>query len=322
MTPEFDLIAKYFTRPVKSASLGVGDDCALIAVSPGHELAISTDTLASGTHFFPDADPAKLGHKALAVNLSDLAAMGAVPRYVTLALTLPAIDGQWLAAFSSGFFKLADEFGVELIGGDTTRGPLSMTLTVFGEVEIGKALRRDRALAGDDIWVSGSLGGAALALRHLQGTAALKPGVAERALERLYTPSPRIALGRGLVPIAHAAIDISDGLVADLQHICERSGLAATIEWPSVPLSPSLLSIGPELRVLCALAGGDDYELCFTASENMRSRLVSIAAQLGVPLTRVGKMQAGNPEVTVHDERGDTLKLHAAGFDHFSSQAK
>lgn len=319
MTPEFDLIAKYFTRPVKSASLGVGDDCALIAVSPGRELAISTDTLVSGTHFFAEADPFKLGHKALAVNLSDLAAMGAAPRYVTLALTLPVIDEQWLEAFSSGFFKLADEFGVELIGGDTTRGPLSMTLTAFGEVEIGKALRRDRALAGDDIWISGSLGGAALALKHLQGSLVLKCGVVERALERLNTPVPRVALGLALVGVAHAAIDISDGLIADLKHICERSGLAAGIEWSSIPLSPSLLSVVPELRMACALAGGDDYELCFAAPENVRDELDSIGAQLGVPLTRIGQMQAGDPAVTVHDERGNVLKLEFAGFDHFSA---
>ncbi len=319
MTPEFDLIAKYFTRPVKRASLGVGDDCALIDVSAGCELVISTDTLVSSTHFFADADPAKLGHKALAVNLSDLAAMGAAPRYVMLALTLPSIDEKWLAAFSAGFFKLADEFGVELIGGDTTRGPLSITLTVFGEVETGKALRRDRALAGDDIWVSGSLGGAALALRHLQGAMVLKPGVVESVLERLHTPLPRIALGLALLDIAHAAIDVSDGLVADLKHICERSGLAAAIEWPSIPLSPSLLSVGPEVRIACALAGGDDYELCFTAPENVRSKLESIAAQLDIPLTKIGKMQAGDPEVVVQDERGKALKLDVDGFDHFSA---
>ena len=319
MTPEFDLIAKYFTRPVANALLGVGDDCALIRVATGRELAISTDTLVSGTHFFPGADPLKLGHKALAVNLSDLAAMGAMPRYVTLALTLPAVDAAWLEAFSRGFFKLADEAGIELIGGDTTRGPLSMTLTAFGEVPAGKALRRDGARAGDDIWVSGSLGGAALALRHLQGALVLKHIVLVHALERLHLPAPRNALGCALVDVAHSAIDISDGLIADLTHICGRSGLAAVVEWPSVPLSPTLLSVGPEFRVPCALAGGDDYELCVTASENRRAAIEAIAAATGVALTRIGKMQAGNPQVIVQDERGAPMHVVAAGFDHFAA---
>ena len=319
MTPEFDLIAKYFTRPVVRASLGVGDDCALIHVAPGCELAISTDTLVSGTHFFPDADAFKLGHKALAVNLSDLAAMGATPRYATLALTLPAVDEAWLDAFSRGFFKLADDAGIELIGGDTTRGPLSMTLTVFGEVPAGKALRRDAAQSGDDIWVSGSLGGAALALKHLQGVLVLKPDILERALERLHLPAPRNALGCALVDVAHSAIDISDGLVADLGHLCERSGLAAVVEWPSVPLSSTLLSAGAEFHVSCALAGGDDYELCFTAAENRRLDIDAIAATTGVALTRIGKMQAGNSQVSVRDERGAPMNVAVGGFDQFAA---
>ena len=319
MTPEFDLIAKYFTRPVARALLGVGDDCALVRVAPGCELAISTDTLVSGTHFFPDADPLKLGHKALAVNLSDLAAMGAAPRYVTLALTLPAVDARWLDAFSRGLFKLADASGVEVIGGDTTRGPLAMTLTVMGEVAAGKALRRDAAREGDDIWVSGSLGGAALALAHLRGTVALESGVLERALEPLHLPAPRNALGCALVGVAHAAIDISDGLLADLAHICERSGLSAMVEWPSVPLSPTLLSVGPELRVPCALAGGDDYELCFTAGANRRIEIEALATATGVALTRIGRMQAGPSQVSVSDERGAPMNFPVAGFDHFAA---
>ena len=319
MTPEFDLIAKYFTRPAKHAVLGVGDDCALIQVSPGCELAISTDTLVSGTHFFADADPFKLGQKALAVNLSDLAAMGATPRYVTLALTLPAVDPDWLDGFSRGLFKLADESAIELIGGDTTRGPLSMTLTVFGEVPIGKALRRDRAEEGDDIWVSGSLGGAALALKHLQGQVVLRPAVLEQVLERFHTPAPRIALGQALRGCAHAAIDVSDGLVADLAHICERSNLAADIEWASIPLSTALMSVDPAMRIPCALAGGDDYELCFTADENQREAIDAIAEKTGVPLTRIGRMRRGEARVTVHDEHGGVLPVSARGFDHFSA---
>lgn len=318
MTPEFSLIAKYFTRPTPTAVLGVGDDCALINVSNGHELAISTDTLVAGTHFFADADPRKLGHKALAVNLSDLAAMGAVPRYATLALTLPSVDDDWLAAFAGGFFSLADKYGLELIGGDTTRGPLSMTLTVFGEVPSTSALRRDGARAGDDVWVSGSLGSAALALKHLQSEVTLKPNIFERAAERLHTPTPRIDIGMALRGIASAAIDISDGLLADLGHICERSRLAATIAWAEVPLSPVLLSVGPELRIACALAGGDDYELCFTAPVSSRGRLEAVSTAAGVPLTRIGTMQAGDAGVMVRDERGGVMTTSAAGFDHFS----
>ena len=319
MTPEFDLIAKYFTRPVARASLGVGDDCALIRIADGCELAISTDTLVSGTHFFADAEPFKLGHKALAVNLSDLAAMGATPRYVTLALTLPTVDVVWLDAFSRGFFKLADETGVELIGGDTTRGPLSMTLTAFGEVPAGTALLRHGARDGDDIWVSGALGGAALALSHLQGAVQLNPVVLERALERLHTPVPRNSLGCALRELAcvHSAIDISDGLIADLMHICERSGLAAVVEWPSIPLSPALLLVGPEWRVPCALAGGDDYELCFTADAGHRRDIEAVALTRGVALSRVGQMETGIPQVTVRDERGAPMNVAVAGFDHF-----
>jgi len=318
MTPEFDLIETYFTMPAQKALLGVGDDCALIGLAAGNELAISTDTLVSGVHFFADADPFKLGRKALAVNLSDLAAMGAAPRFVTLAITLPSIDPAWLSAFSRGFFELAEQAGIELIGGDTTRGPLSMTLTVLGEVPTGDALRRDRAQDGDDIWVSGSVGGAALGLKYLQGTVTLKPGVAERALERLHAPVPRNKIGEKLRGVANAAIDISDGLVADLAHICQRSQLAAAIEWALIPISPALLSVGPDVRMACALAGGDDYELCFTAHERMREAIAVIASEAGVPLTRIGRMRSGAANVSVLDERGNELNTAIAGFDHFS----
>lgn len=319
MTPEFNLIARHFTRPAPRAVLGVGDDCALIEIADGHELAISTDTLVAGTHFFADANAEKLGHKALAVNLSDLAAMGAVPRYVTLALTLPSVDESWLAAFSRGFFSLADKHGIELIGGDTTRGSLSMTLTVFGEAPAGSALRRSGAGAGDDVWVSGSLGGAALALKHMQSAVLLKPNVFDRAAERLHTPLPRVELGLALLGIATAAIDVSDGLLADLGHVCERSQLAATIDWANVPLSPALLSVGPEIRIACGLAGGDDYELCFTAPASNRERIDAISSRVALPLTRIGTMHEGEARVQVRDERGQILNVLTAGFDHFSS---
>ncbi len=321
MSPEFELIAKYFTRPFKNATLGVGDDCALITVSPGHELAISTDTLASGTHFFPNADPEKLGHKALAVNLSDIAAMGALPRYVTLALTLPSIDEHWIAAFARGFFSLADEAEVELIGGDTTRGPLAITITAMGEVGAGQALRRSGAKVGDDIWVSGTLGGAALALKHLLGAVALGADIFERAAMLLDKPRPRIALGRALVGVATSAIDISDGLVADLTHICERSMLSAEIIWPEIQIFPGLLSVEEDQRIECALAGGDDYELCFTAPEIVRDKLLRISADSGLILTRIGSMRPGQPQVRVCDARGGEMNVHACGFDHFANAA-
>jgi thiamine-monophosphate kinase len=284
-------------------------------------LAISTDTLVSRTHFFPDADAEKLGHKALAVNLSDLAAMGATPRYVTLALTLPSIDDQWLAAFARGFFALADKNGVELIGGDTTRGPLSMTLTVLGDVGIGKALRRDGACAGDDIWVSGDLGGAALALRHMQGNVKLPTQVFDSAAAKLHTPNPRVALGRALLGVATSAIDISDGLVADLSHLCERSQLSAQLVMNDVPFFAPLQSLDVVLRHACTLAGGDDYELCFTAPEKMREELLHISAEIGLALTRIGSMRAGTPQVQVHNENGEVMKIAQAGFDHFAAQA-
>ena len=318
MSPEFDLIAKYFTRPVRHAVLGVGDDCALVQISPGCELAITTDTLASGTHFFPDTGAEKLGHKALAVNLSDLAAMGALPRYVTLALTLPAIDEVWLVAFSRGFFALADEYQVELIGGDTTRGPLSITVTAFGEVDTGRAIRRDGAKEGEDIWVSGSLGAAALALKHLQGDITLSTESFERAVMRLEAPNPRIALGRALVGVATSAVDISDGLVADLAHICRRSGLAASVEWSKVPMATPLLSASTGQQRACALAGGDDYELCFTAPAVNRALLRDLSSTSGLALTRIGSMQTGEPLVRVYDGNGEAINLQSSGFDHFA----
>ena len=321
MTPEFNLIARYFARPAKRALLGIGDDCALIKVATGCELAISTDTLVEGVHFFAGADAEKLGHKSLAVNLSDLAAMGATPRYVTLALTLPSIDDAWLAAFSRGFFALADEFDVELIGGDTTRGPLSITLTVMGEIEAGRALRRDGAKAGDDIWVSGTLGGAALALMHMQNKIQLQPHIFACVEDRLHRPSPRVALGKTLLGIASAAIDISDGLVADLGHICERSRLSAVIERDLLPLASSLLSVRADLRDQCSLSGGDDYELCFTASVAARAEIEIAGAKCGVAVTRIGAMKIFDPNqlVKVIDEYGQDVSPKKSGYDHFAA---
>lgn len=321
-SPEFALIARYFTRQAAGAAgvvLGVGDDCALVRPASGSELAVSTDTLVAGVHFFADVDASRLGHKALAVNLSDLAAMGATPRWFTLALTLPAIDGPWLEKFSRGLFALADEASIALVGGDTTRGPLSIGITVLGESIPGKALRRDRARDGDDVWVSGTLGDAALGLRVLQGTAELGSPHREACIDRLERPAPRIELGKQLISIAHAAIDVSDGLVADLGHLCERSGVGATIRIADLPLSAAMLSAAdPALRTQCALAGGDDYELCFSASASARDAVAAVGTRLGVRVTRIGTMHAGTG-VTAIDADGKPHALQSAGFDHFSA---
>jgi len=328
-TPEFALIAKHFSRPTKRAALGIGDDCALIDVTPGKQLAISTDTLVAGVHFFADAAPEALGHKVLAVNLSDLAAMGAMPKFFTLALTLPHVNDAWLADFARGLFRLADQYEIELIGGDTTKGPLAMTLTVLGQVTPNEALQRDHAKLGDDIWVSGTLGGAALALKHLQAQVKLKPNVLPPALARLHLPAPRVALGLRLVGVANAAIDLSDGLIADLGHICTRSQLTAVIGWAKIPLHPALLSVGPRVRMASALAGGDDYELCFTAPLSAHEKIREMSGDMGLALSYIGTMravdstsngQSGAPAVVVIDERGREMtaaEMGLHGFDHF-----
>jgi thiamine-monophosphate kinase len=318
VTTEFGLIAKYFSRPAKRALLGVGDDCALLPGSTACT-AISTDTLVEGIHFFADVDPKTLGHKALAVNLSDLAAMGATPRFFTLALTLRRVDDDWLSQFSAGLFALADQFEIELIGGDTTRGPLSITITVLGELNAGDALRRSGARAGDDVWVSGCLGGAALALKQLlaQGTHAATD-VDLRT--RLETPQPRIDLGKRLTALANAAIDLSDGLLADLNHIARQSALSATIEWSTLPIHPALKQEGMLVQQACALAGGDDYELCFTAPPQQREAIGRLSNDLGIALTRIGSFTTGVAQVRVIDQDGTDVKLDATGFDHFANQ--
>lgn len=318
MASEFDLIARYFTRPTPSARLGVGDDAALIAPNLGMELAISADMLVAGTHFLPDTDPVALGHKALAVNLSDMAAMGALPRWVLLSLSLPQADESWLQQFSSGFLALAAEYGVELIGGDTTRGPLNLSVTIIGEVESGRALRRDAAKAGDDIWVSGDLGGAALGLQHLLGRHQLDAPEAEDCLMRLHRPVPRVALGRALLDVAHAAIDISDGLLADLGHILERSRLGAEVHLASLPLAAPVARRMEQPNALrAALAGGDDYELCFTAARERAAEVMQAADAVGVTVTRIGRIgnEAG---LRLLDAEGRPVQFGQAGFDHFA----
>lgn len=313
---EFDLIQRYFTRPTPNAILGVGDDAALLRVSEGMELAVSTDMLVSGTHFFPDADPFLLGHKTLAVNLSDLAAMGAVPRWATLALSLPDADENWLRRFSAGFFALADEHSVELVGGDTTRGPLNLSVTIMGEVPRDQALRRSGAETGDDIWVSGELGDAALGLAHQQGKIKLPEDARLSCLAALHQPRPQVALGLALRGVAHSAIDISDGLLADLGHILECSHAGAEIEFAAIPTGIPR-DIDKALFQHCVLSGGDDYELCFTAPAAKRSQISAIATKLQLPLTRIGSVNAG-PGCTVRAADGSMMKIKESGYDHFA----
>lgn len=313
---EFDLIQRYFTRPAPNAILGVGDDAALLRVAEGMELAVSTDMLVSGTHFFPDADPFLLGHKTLAVNLSDLAAMGAVPRWATLALALPGADESWLRRFSEGFFSLADEYGVDLVGGDTTRGPLNLSVTIMGEVPQGQALRRSGAKTGDDIWVSGTLGKAALGLAQLQGRTALPEDARLSCLAALHQPRPRVALGLALRGIANSAIDISDGLLADLGHILECSQAGAEIEFAAIP-AVETHGIDDALLRHCVLSGGDDYELCFTASAAKRSEIEAVAAKLQLPLARIGSINAGQG-CAVRAADGSVMKIKESGYDHFA----
>ncbi|MDP2762537.1 MAG: thiamine-phosphate kinase [Sideroxyarcus sp.] len=312
---EFDLIQRYFTRPAPSATLGVGDDAALLRVGDDMELVVSSDMLVSGTHFLADTDPFRLGHKTLAVNLSDMAAMGAVPRWATLALALPRADADWLQRFSAGFFALADAHGVELVGGDTTRGPLTLCVTIMGEVPRGQALRRDGAKAGDDIWVSGVLGRAALGLAHLKGESVLDEVLRDSCLAALQQPQPRVALGLALRGIAHSAIDISDGLLADLGHILERSVLGAELNLESIPIVQQ--GVAQPVAQRCALTGGDDYELCFTAPASGRDAVAALAAHLALPLTRIGQIRAGHGCV-LRDAAGKQMKIEKAGYDHFA----
>lgn len=321
MLSEFDLISKYFNKPALAASLGIGDDCALLVPTPGTQLAISTDMLVCGTHFFPDTDPRQLGHKSLAVNLSDLAAMGARPVAFTLALSLPTPDENWLKPFSEGLFSIAEFCRCELIGGDTTRGPLNICITVFGEVPVGQALRRDKAEYGDDIWISGTIGDARLALAHCLNEIELSPEEFKGVIPRLQMPIPRVALGMALRKIAHSALDLSDGLMGDLNHILEASSLGATINVDALPVGPVLAKQSKERQLRCALSGGDDYELCFTAPVSMRSRVLEASAQTGVPVTRIGFIE-NEKGLRIKNTAGELQDIAFTSFDHFSTTQK
>lgn len=322
MASEFQLIARYFTHATPRTLLGVGDDAALIKPGRGQVLAVAADMLVGGRHFFMDADPESVGHKALAVNLSDMAAMGATPRWATLGIALPKADERWVAAMTKGFMKLARKHGVDLVGGDTTRGPLNLCVQILGEVPARQALRRDGARPGDDVWVSGTLGDAALAVAARNKRIKLNPAQRKLAQQRLDWPVPRIALGLALRGVARSAIDVSDGLVADLGHICERSKVAAVVAVERLPVSP-LMKRHRELPAAQAalLGGGDDYELCFTAAPAKRAAVERAAAKAHTRVTRIGRIlraPAGACSVVVVDSDGLPLPGQYKGFDHFS----
>ena len=331
---EFDLIATYFKRPARQAVLGVGDDCALLQPAPGTQLAISSDMLVEGRHFLSTVSPQRLGHKALAVNLSDLAACGATPRAFTLALALPRVDTEWLAGFSKGLFALAKAHGCELVGGDTTQGPLNICITVLGEVPVvngkSQALLRSGAQVGDDVYVSGNLGDARLALEVFRSHQQVPADVFELARLRMEQPTPRVALGQALRGIAHAAIDVSDGFLGDLGHVLKASGVGACIDtevainllaaraystWATALFDPHV----DDLKVLqWVLAGGDDYELIFTAPPAHADRVAQAAQQSATPVTRIGRVEAA-PGIRLVNGHGESVSGHFPSFDHFKS---
>lgn len=320
---EFDLIRRFFQRPVQRSPLGVGDDCALLAPRAGMQLAISSDMLVQGRHFLPNVHPRLLGHKALAVNLSDLAACGAQPLAFTLALALPRADAAWCEAFSAGLLALANAHHCELVGGDTTQGPLNICITVIGEVPSGQAILRSGAQVGDDLWVSGTLGDARLALDALQRQHMLPAPVLAQARQRLEAPTPRVALGQALRGIATSAIDISDGLLGDLGHILQASGVGASVD---VGTTRQLLHAGhhPLMSAMaisrldaCTLAGGDDYELCFTAPPEQRAAVEAAARATDTPVTRIGSIEAQHG-LRVLGPDGRPLTQRWPGFDHFA----
>ena len=327
---EFQIIEKFFTYQTFGAwkSQGVGDDCAIIDTGAGR-IAVTCDMMALGTHFLPDADPEDVGYKALAVNLSDLAAAGAVPRAFFLSIGLPRRDDGWLADFSRGLMKLARESGCALLGGDTTRtpevqgrhAPVTISITAMGDLPAGMGLTRKGAKPGDDIWVSGTVGDAYAALKCRWGAWSVMPDLEPELFARMDRPTPRIALGQALLGAASAAADISDGLLADLGHILERSGVAAEIEWEKIPTSVALQSMTPARQHEAALAGGDDYELIFTAPPSSAERIYEAGLLSGTPVTRIGRViERTSRAVTVRTPDGLPVLLVTEGFDHFRNE--
>ena len=333
---EFDLIWRFFKAGSESMAqtqinqvlLGIGDDCALLQPDAAQSLAVTSDMLVEGRHFFANANPEWLGHKALAVNLSDLAAMGAKPVGFTLALALPDANATWLAQFSQGLFRLAQQWQCPLIGGDTTQGPLTICITAFGHVPFGAAIKRSGAKVGDDIWVSGTLGDARLALGALRSEWLLDPSSLENVLPRMHQPEPRIALGLQLRGIASSALDVSDGLLGDLRHILTASQVNAEVLIDQLPISRTLAEQEVSLRRQCAANGGDDYELCFTAPASKRMEVESLSTA-PLPLTRIGSISSASngtePTLILRDANGNLLTTAESmrlmqSFDHFKSK--
>lgn len=315
---EFELIEKYFKQQAivcPPVILGIGDDCALLRGDPKKCQAITTDMLVEGRHFFKGTSPLLLGRKALAVNLSDLAAMGAQPVAFTLALALPQVDTAWLQAFSQGLFEMAHLYGCQLIGGDTTKGPLTISITALGEVAEAGALRRDGAKVGDDIWVSGTLGDARFALEAYLHQRPLPSDV-----DRLHAPTPRVLLGMALSHIAHAAIDLSDGLVGDLTHLLKSAQVSGTIMCDDIPMSDSLALEKDEVRYLCTLSGGDDYELCFTAPASAHQAVLDAGRQTNTRVTKIGYITPfveGQAQLQILDRHHQPYIMSHHSFDHF-----
>jgi thiamine-monophosphate kinase len=329
---EFDLIERFFKRATNNAYpnvlLGIGDDCALISCSAKDQvgdLAVSTDMLIEGRHFLPGADPFSLGHKCLAVNLSDLAAMGAKPVAFTLAIAMPEVNTKWLDEFSAGLLALADEHHCPLIGGDTTAGPLTISITIFGRVDATKSLKRSNAKLGDDIWISNTLGDARLALGSIRQEWIIDSKEFALVAPRMHAPTPRVTLGQRLLGVANAAIDISDGLLGDLSHILKMSEVGAEIYIDQIPCSSTLGNQTLELKRLCTLMGGDDYEICFTAPISHREKIQSISKDLDLRLTKIGVITPSTPNlINLVDDAGQILptelsKQYLQSFDHFKT---
>ena len=317
---EFDLIERFFKRPPRRADVGVGDDCAIWSPRAGHQIAFSADMLVEGRHFLSTVQPRRLGHKALAVNLSDLAACGATPQAFLLSLALPRADEAWLSGFSQGLLALAQVHGCELIGGDTTQGPLNIAITVMGDIPQGQSILRSRARPGDDLYVSGHLGDARLALEAFRGHISLPQSVFDVARRRMETPTPRVALGQALRGIAHAMADISDGLLGDLGHILKTSGVGAEIE---LAATTDLLAVSAQwacpadLAMTCVLSGGDDYELVFTAPETAAAQVQAAAVTSGTRITRIGRITE-TPQLVLRDAHGRAVDAQLRSFDHFA----
>ena len=314
MTSEFEIIDRYFKKKTKQTALGVGDDAALINVQKNYQLVTSSDMLVENTHFLKNTNPSQLGWKSLAVNLSDIAAMGASPKWATLSISLPKINHAWLKKFSAGFFKCADKFGIDLIGGDTTKGPLSISITIMGEIKKNEALLRSGAKINDDIWVTGQLGLASMGLASIQGKLKLPPHIKNKCIRALETPTPKTSLGSHLSRYANSCIDISDGLIQDLRHILKASKVGASLLLNDIPCEKF---IHTSKQYQFALNGGDDYELLFTAAKKNRSYIKKIAKKTNTPVNVIGTITK-KKTLNILNEQGKSIKFNPKGFDHFA----